>query len=199
MRFGLRGLTNKVKPTTGIPTSLTHFRVSARDPIMIMRTISIVSILVVSSWTAGCAALDANSAIADGETALQAAKAQQAPEYARYAYKKADLLLNAAKERNGYGEYLIAQQWAATAKSLAKEAEQTAKARKNLEAQKKRIKKASESLKRKRLTPPKPNSPAEKAVVAPPKKPATKRRKLLPPSRPSRRLLPPKRSGEDLP
>lgn len=146
-----------------------------------------------------CASLDASHAINASAKALQAAENQGAAKYARYKYTKAELLLTAAKERNGHGDFRIAQEWAGKAKVLASDAEQTARSRKNLEEQKDRIKRAAE---RNEKTTPKSVSPTVKRKVkktsgAKPSKPQPQRKRLLPPPRNKRRLLPPKRPTED--
>jgi len=145
-----------------------------------------------------CASLDAQAAISNSTNALAQAEQHEASKYARYSYTKAELMLQAAKIRNGYGEYGIAQQWAKQAQVLATEAKRTAKSRKNLEDQKKRIKRAVKtgSVPRTQKTPEKTNSPkTNKKTSVPPRK----RRKLLPPPRPKRKLLPPKRPSGELP
>ena len=155
--------------------------------------------LTICAWSfVSCAALDAKVAISDGTHAVQEAERYEASKYARYSYAKAELMLNAAKVRNGYGDYAIAQKWAKEAQSLAGQAKQKAKSRKNLEDQKNRVKGATKKRPAKRLpkTPKASKSPASgNPVTTPPRK----RMKLLPPPRTKRKLLPPKRGGGDSP
>ena len=148
-------------------------------------------------FLSSCASLDAGSAISDGSQALEQAKLNEASTYARYKYAKASMMLDAAKERNGYGEYRIARVWADKAKALASEAQQTAKIRKNMEDRKKRIKEASQKNRKVRSKKKKTTSkrPTKKANTNSGER---KRLKLLPPPRTKRKLLPPKRTSEEL-
>jgi hypothetical protein len=152
--------------------------------------------LTICAWSvASCAAIEANVAISDGINAVQEAERYEASKYARYSYAKAELMLNAAKVRNGYGDYAIAQKWAKEAQTLAGQAKQKAKSRKNLEDQKNRVKSATKKRPEKRL-PKASKSPASgNQATTPPRK----RMKLLPPPRTKRKLLPPKRGSGDSP
>ncbi|MEC8022632.1 MAG: hypothetical protein VX223_01770 [Myxococcota bacterium] len=161
--------------------------------------VQLIPVAVVSLCLMCCASLDASNAIDASAKALLAAENQGAAEYARYKYTKAELLLTAAKIRNGHGDFQIAQEWAGKAQLLASDAEQTARSRKNLEEQKDRIKRAAERSEK--ATPknvaPKLNREGKKTNSAKPRKPQPKRKRLLPPPRNKRRLLPPKRPTED--
>ena len=155
--------------------------------------------LTVCVWSfASCAALDAKVAISDGINAVQEAERYEASKYARYSYAKAELMLNAAKVRNGYGDFRIAQKWAEKAQTLAGQAKQKAKSRKNLEDRKNRVKRATKKRPVKgALKTPKasktPSSGSPKATSP------RKRIKLLPPPKTKRKLLPPKRGSGDRP
>ena len=146
-----------------------------------------------------CGPINAASAIADGESQLARAKAIDAATHAKYHYTKARLLLVEAKQRNGYGEYQVAREWANEARELASEAFRTARARQELKRRRIRVKpkaipKPSEP---KSTTPTQlvPKRPDPKTGKVPPKTtPApAKKRPLKPP--PRRKILPPSFGG----
>ena len=112
--------------------TLTHHRGSVRNRYMVQ----LIPVAVVSLCLMCCASLDASNAIDASAKALLAAENQGAAEYARYKYTKAELLLTAAKIRNGHGDFQIAQEWAGKAQLLASDAEQTARSRKTSKSKK---------------------------------------------------------------
>ncbi len=81
----------------------------------------------------GCAPLNAKRGIDGATEQVDTARQQSADKYARYELTKAELFLEQARERNGYGDYEVATEYATSSLDLAKSASQLAKQRKDLE------------------------------------------------------------------
>ena len=98
-----------------------------------MRLVTSALIILLGASIAGCAPVNAASAIADGTDFVEQAKREGAKKYARYEFHKAIAYLDEAKLKNGYGEYGIARRYALTAAELAVEAKKSAIRRRDLE------------------------------------------------------------------
>lgn len=122
----------------------------------------LVAVLLGCAVGAGCAPVQASTAIADGTRMIEEAERTGAAEYARYEYHKALEFIGAAKRKNGFGDYYVARIWAQKASEFARDAKATANRRRDLEQRRLRGKQL-----RDKLRPPGTPAPVPPATTPP--------------------------------